>query len=188
MDRVRALAKREVRPWQVEDVKQSVRCSLLLLQGTHALILRCAGLGRLHGLLAAMVLRASARAQRIRAKEESSRHADVHERLADTPTARDRAIMKQAVAQAWAALGAVEHLLMHLHHLKRMTVRDLANVYGADAATIARRAAKARMLFAPNVRNALAARDPERATAEVMGLESHLSLSFVREITMGGES
>lgn len=185
--RVTALSENRGASADVDDALQQARVGLLIAtqgsQPSMVPLLRYAGQGRLRGLVKTVVRRELGK---LRDRPQAAANDDLApivdatlHALMTEDFAPQRNATKAAVGRAWSALDAQDRLLLQLHHLKGIPVRELGPVYGIHPATVARRIAKARDLLARAVRVAMGEDDPDRAAALRMGFESRLSLSFM---------
>ncbi|MCA9575255.1 MAG: sigma-70 family RNA polymerase sigma factor [Myxococcales bacterium] len=183
-----ALTALRLPPAMVDDVGQELRAKLLL--GPTPKLVEYAGRGSLRGLI-----KVSATRTAISMLRKTRREADGvdDERAADDIDALDpeRAILKAQYRPAFRAsferairgLGARERNLLRLHFVERVTLPQLASMYGVSRATVVRQLAAAREEVATETKRHLGA----QLALPVSELESILDLVRSRfDVSVGG--
>jgi len=158
-----------------EEVEQEVRRKLLV--GDPPKLVGYAGRGSLRGLLKVTATRTA-----ISMLRKSGREGPGDDAVVDATGERDpelaflearyRAVFREAFEEAVAGLGPRERNLLRLHFLRRMTLEQLATMYGVHRATIVRHLAKARM----SIERATKAGLRERLRADRREVDSVLDL------------
>jgi RNA polymerase sigma-70 factor, ECF subfamily len=183
------VAKLGCSPTLVDEIDQELRASLLVapVGGGTARIGDYAGRGELRSWLASI----AARTARRRLKRDQ-RHAGGDDLTAlagnDDPELAYfqeayRDVFADAVAAALATLSTRERNLLRQHHLDGLTLDELATLYAAHRATVARWLAAARQHIVERARQAITQRtelDPDEFDSMLRLVESQVHVSFQR--------
>jgi len=145
-----------------EDVRQAVRERVLVAPaGGRAKITEYAGRGDLRGWLRVCAVREALQLLRRRRRETPLEDDHLADRTAkDDPSlgfldAKYRAVFREAFAHALASLTPRERNLLRQQYLLGLTIDDLAALYRAHRATIARWVARARTAVLKRTRHAV---------------------------------
>lgn len=194
----RVLRHRGAAPAAADDVSQTVRERLLLGSAeSPAQIAGYRGLGPLRSWVAiatstqlAMARRSENR-RRERPPSEASEEGNAADLIAGDPELRYlrdryRVEAEQAIVHGLTTLGDRERVLLRMQLRDRLTLEQLAAVYGVSRATVVRWLGKARAELLAAIRIELAARTgaaPDTCDSLLRLVHSQLDVSVLRHLT-----
>ncbi len=182
-----ALASMKLDPQRVDDVAQEVRQKLLV--GDPPKILKYAGRGSLRGLIKVSATRAAISV--LRRTQRETDPLSSREEPGEAELDPERAILKEHYRPAFRksfelAIGQLsprERNLLRLHFLERVTLEQLAAMYGVSRSTIVRQLAALRESIAQRTKRELG----QQLTLPAGELESILDLVRSRfDVSVGG--
>ena len=174
---------------QDEDLRQIVRRHLLV--GDNAAIRGYGGKGSLAAWVGVVSLRAVINATRGKPRPESASGdsedlaalAEVADPELDYLRARYRADFREAFARAVASLEPRQRSVLHQHLVERLTVRDMAKIYGVNSGSVSRWITKARERLADETAAGLQAQlsvSPAELQSIMRLIRSRVALSLSR--------
>lgn len=140
------LASMNQDPAFAEDIAQDVRQTLLV--GTPPKLLSYVGRGSLPGLLRVTATRKAVSA--LRKQRDGGADFDLEQAMGELDPERRhlkehyRPLFRESFARAVRSLSAQERNVLRLHYLQRVTLQQLAGMYGVHRATIVRQLAATR--------------------------------------------
>lgn len=146
--------------WVIDEAMQQARVALLVADDGPPGIARYAGRGPLAAFVRVVAVRFALKAA---PAHDEARVVDQLEGEAATPELASMKAtygpqIRDAVLEAWRALPAHDRFVLSLDLHKRMTVQEIATLYGVHAVSAARKLARSRSALLDSVRERLRTR------------------------------